>query len=551
MSVCVEKISHSCGSSDGLQVFEQDGNYTGYCFVCQTYIEDPYQDKEPGYVPSAPKEKTPEQIARELQSISEWQTLDLPDRCLRKESLEYFGVKVGVSETDGTTPFMVALPYHDENSLISVKMKTIGHKDKTFIIGDHKAALPFGWHQAIATGAKNLIITEGEEDAVAVFQAIKDGSKPEYRDYNPAVISLSSGSSSVKRDLTRLQNEVNQRFKEVVLAFDMDDAGQLAVEDAMQIFPHATGVKLPAKDANECLMQGKVKGLRNSVLFQNATPKNSNVINASTLYDDAKVAAEWGLSWPWESMTQLTRGIRFGETYYLGAGVKMGKSEIVNALAAHLMVEHGLNVFLAKPEEANKKTVKMVLGKVAGRIFHDPKVEFDDAAYEKARELVDDKLLLLDLYQHVGWSSLRADIIKAVNEDGAKAVFIDPITNLTNGIAAGETNTVLQQIAQDLSALAKDLDIVVFIFCHLKAAETQPSHERGGKVLSHQFSGSRAMMRSCNYMIGVEGDKSPEVSREERNVRKLVLLEDREFGEVGIVPLYWDSNTSLFTEIPR
>ncbi|KKK45211.1 hypothetical protein LCGC14_3165850, partial [marine sediment metagenome] len=199
-------------------------------------------------------------------------------------------------------------------------------------------------------------------------------------------------------------------------------------------------------------------------------------------------------------------------------------------------------------EEANRKTVQMVLGKVAGKIFHDPDVEFDYDAYDEAADVVGDRLFMLSLYQHLGWDSLRNDIMVAVSQ-GCKAIFIDPITNLVNGIASGETNTILQEIAQELAALAKDLDIVVFIFCHLKAPLSGPAHERGGKVFSHQFSGSRAMMRSCNLMLGIEGDKDPDLDDEERNVRKLVVLEDREFGASGVVRLYWDKTSGLFNEI--
>lgn len=239
--------------------------------------------------------------------------------------------------------------------------------------------------------------------------------------------------------------------------------------------------------------------------------------------------------------------MRFGETYYLGAGVKMGKSEIVNTLAADLIMRHKLKVFLAKPEETNKKSYQMVVGKVAGRIFHDPTIPFDYEAYDAASARVGDNLCLLNLYQHLGWDSLRSDIMASV-EQGCKAVFIDPITNLTNGVSSGETNTLLQDVAQQLAAIAKDLELLVFIFCHLKAPDSGPAHERGGKVLSHQFSGSRAMMRSCNMMLGLEGNKDPDLPAEERNIRKLVILEDREFGASGNVKLYWDPKTGLFSE---
>jgi twinkle protein len=62
----------------------------------------------------------------------------------------------------------------------------------------------------------------------------------------------------------------------------------------------------------------------------------------------------------------------------------MGKSEVVNALGAHFIKKHGLNVFMAKPEENNKKTYKLVLGKIVGKFFHDPKKPFDMDAYEEA-----------------------------------------------------------------------------------------------------------------------------------------------------------------------
>lgn len=203
---------------------------------------------------------------------------------------------------------------------------------------------------------------------------------------------------------------------------------------------------------------------------------------------------------------------------------------------------------MAKPEEANKKTYKLLAGKIEGKVFHDPTREFDYDAYDRAGEKLEGKLALVNLYQHLGWESLESDI-RAAAAWGAKVIFIDPITNLTNGMESGAANVALQQYAQEASAMALDLDVVIFLFCHLKAPSQGDSHEMGGHVLSTQFAGSRAMMRSCNYMLGLEGNKDPELDPYERNQRTLVLLEDREFGEVGRFPLYWDSKTQLFNEM--
>jgi twinkle protein len=191
----------------------------------------------------------------------------------------------------------------------------------------------------------------------------------------------------------------------------------------------------------------------------------------------------------------------------------------------------------------------MLVGKAAGKIFHDPKIPFDDEAYDKASPLIGDKALIVGSYQFIDWDNLKQDIRYAVLAEDAQDVIIDPVTAFTAGMSASETNEFLNGMAAELSAMAMDLDFTAYIFCHLKAPDNGPPHERGGKVYSTQFAGSRAMMRSCNYMIGMEGNKDPELDVDARNFRQLVLLEDREYGNVGTVNLWWNKATGLFQEV--
>lgn len=224
------------------------------------------------------------------------------------------------------------------------------------------------------------------------------------------------------------------------------------------------------------------------------------------------------------------------------------KSELLSDLAAHCIKEHKWKIFVAKPEESNARTLQGVVGKLTNRIYHDPKIAFDYDAFDAALPLVEDKLLMLNLYQELTWEVLKADIRAAVME-GCKAVFIDPITNLTNGINAADANTLLQKMAQELAAMALDLNFVAFMFAHLKAPDNGPPHERGGAVLSHQFAGSRAMMRSAHLLIGMEGNKDPDLPEDQRNLRSLVVLENRMSGETGRVQLFYDKNTGAFNEL--
>ena len=102
-SQCVDKLSHSCGTKKGLQVFEQeDGTFNGYCFSCQSFVSDPYEN---GGKPSKQKRKvkTPEEIQEEIDEVMNFPVLDLPTRKLRAKDLARFRTKVALSEEDGKT----------------------------------------------------------------------------------------------------------------------------------------------------------------------------------------------------------------------------------------------------------------------------------------------------------------------------------------------------------------------------------------------------------------------------------------------------------------
>lgn len=573
MGQCLSKIKYDLnGETVTVQVFaNDDGTVDGYCFSRGVYIRDPFGDRRSVEEVPKPRVKTQAEIDAEIAEVSSYQVLPLDHRKLSAEALAEFGVKVAVSEVDGVTPELIYYPYYKNGKLTGYKVKLIPHdggEKRMWSIGDLKDVDFFGWELAKASGSKKLIITEGEDDAISLRRILLRYTKPEFLDSIPAVVSIPHGATSAAKDLSKFKDKINEHFKEVVLAFDQDQAGRDAVEACVLVLPNVTSANLPAKDANECLLKGFSKAAFNAVVFNSTKPKNTRLVFGENLHEAARQPPKYGeLTWPWAHINKITRGIRYGETIYLGAGVKMGKSEMVNSLAAHFIVDHGIKVFMAKPEEANNKTYKLVAGKIVGKVFHDPEKDFDYEAYDKAGKILQDKLAMVNLYQHLGWETLKADIISAVNW-GAKAIFIDPITNLTNGIDSGEANTKLQEIAQDLAAMALDYNIVIFIFCHLKAPdgnighETREKfyrqgktiglgncpHELGGDVVSAQFAGSRAMMRSCNMMLGLEGNKDSSLDPVTKNMRHLVLLEDREFGETGRFPLYWNPETTQFVE---
>lgn len=554
-----------------MQVYEQeDGSLDGYCWSCNKYVSNPLGvGKTVKDIPKAERlSKSREEIEAELAEIGECEVVDLVDRRLRAAPLEYYGIKVGYDQADGKTLKFLYFPYSDKGNLKSYKVKLIEGK-KFWSVGDQSKVDLFGWEQAKASGARRLIITEGELDAVALKVIFDTYEKEAYKDTIPAVCSLPHGAASAHKDISRLAPEIKKFFKEVSFCFDDDEPGHKATEECCKIFPGATVINLPCKDANECILQGKGKAAYQAAKWKNEVKKNTSLIFGEELHEAAREEAQYGeLTWPWEHLNKTTRGIRYGETIYIGAGVKCGKSELLNELAAHFIKAHGVKVFMAKPEEANKKTYKLLAGKMVGKVFHDPERKFDYDAYDQAGEQLAGKVAMVNLYQHLGWETLKEDIYAAAGW-GAKVIFIDPLTTVTNGMNAGDANSKLQEIAQELAAMALDLGLVVFIFTHLKAHEGNISreirqkhyangkflglgncpHELGGDISSAQFAGSRAMMRSCNMMLGLEANKDGDLPDETRNIRCLKLLEDREFGQTGNFKLYWNLHTTHFEEV--
>jgi len=567
----IDALPHNtptCSSKQGLKVFLQDdGEITGFCFACSTFVPDPYEGKDPVKV-EARKVKSPETIQAEIAEVDNYQIIDVPQRKLRAELLEKFGARVAVSEKDGTTPTTIYWPVTKDEVFTGYHVKVLDKSYPPFNLGDTKGADLLNWKNAKGSGAYKLIITEGPEDMASVHRIFELHGEKDSK-YGVAVCSLPHGSGSARKCLDKHAEDIRRFFREVVLCFDNDAAGQEAVKKAMMVLPEAKVAVLPAKDANQCLMEGKAKAAYNVLAYRSLAPKNTRIVRAEDIHETAKQPAKFGeMSWPWKKMNQDLRGIRYGETIYLGAGTKVGKTTVKNALGAHFIANDKKKVFMACPEEPNNMTYKLMANQLTGKIFHDPEIEFDEEAFEKAGAILKDNLLMLNLYQHLGWSTLKDDIRHAVGE-GAKAVFIDPVTSLSNGVSSGEANTLLQEFAQELSAMSMDLNFTAFIMAHLKAPEGQISedkreafykkgqyfdlgncsHEMGGSVYSAQFAGSRAMQRSCHLMLGLLANKDADLPDEIRNTRELRVLEDRAFGTSGKYPLFYNKNTGLFKEL--
>ena len=386
-----------------------------------------------------------------------------------------------------------------------------------------------------------LVITEGENDCLAAFQMLKDANPNVF----PAVVSLPNGAGGAKAVSAEL--DWIKKHKKVILCLDNDDAGKKGKNKILKLLEgDAYVTNLTLKDPHEYLEQGKAQEFVKAIK-QAARYKPSGIVEVGSVIKHALKKPEWGLSFPWDSLTKASYGIRMGEGWFVGAGVKVGKSEWLNTLATHI-IKQGEKPFIVKAEELPSLTIKKLAGLMNKKFYHRPDIEVDMDELEGTLHSLEDKLLLYSSENHIDWEDVKEAIRHAVVVEGCKYVFIDPITCMTDGLEPSEANTMLQKFSREIDTMAKTLGFAYFVFCHLNAPKTGKGHENGGKVCSNQFTGSRVMMRSCTYMLGIQRDKDPELSEEERNTSQFVLLEDRMFGNNVVFDVFYNRDTGEYLE---
>lgn len=512
----------------------------------------------------------------------------IPERGITKEAAEHFGIRTKYSE-EGGVAVAHYFPYTFDGKIVGFKKRDLTvpkiHKYHFTTVGTQgpKCDL-FGLTAANKTGGKKAFITEGEYDAAVLWQVIKD----KVGKGNPAVLSISSGTASAVMNIGQKQNQAYlSRFSEVILAFDNDKAtqeerekekimkGQDAVAAVYSLMPDIQVADFPDEyDPCDMIREGMAEQLYWAVMKPKSfTP--DGFVKYEQIEEKAKELPTLGKPWPWPSMTKLTLGRRIGEGYYFGAGVKIGKSELVNKLTEHVVTVEKKKIALFKFEEEPEITCKKVAGKMYKKDFTNPEKvifineegvevdiygevirhkEYGFYTQEELSEAVDsvgDNIIYYNNYGACSWDAVKGAIRHAVLVEGVEDIVLDPISRMVQGLTPSEANTELEKFADEMSKMSKDLGFTYYCFCHLKSPETGPGHERGGKVLSHQFTGSRAMMRSCYYMWGIERNKDPDLPEKVRNTSTFVLLEDRKYGRSGYFKVYYDPNTGDYVEPPK
>jgi twinkle protein len=206
-----------------------------------------------------------------------------------------FGVRVGVSSTDGETIISHFYPKTVDGELTGYKVRSLEPK-YFYSVGSGRNSDLFGMNQArmgdVYSG--KLFVFEDELSAMSGFQVLTDSTKSQY---SPAVVALPDGAGSAAAVLQRNQIFIDS-YEEMVVCMDNDEAGESAVRVIRALYPHIKiarimkgktkdGGNRDIKDANDLLMEGRGLELNNALRYSAATETPSAAVSVSDCIEDA------------------------------------------------------------------------------------------------------------------------------------------------------------------------------------------------------------------------------------------------------------------------
>lgn len=518
-------------SGDNKKLYD-DGH--GYCYACSTYY--PGNGEHTMSVERTAKPWTP--ITGRFQ--------DIPARGLTEKTCRKYGYSVVYKNG---SEYHVA-PAFKAKELIAQHIRQIEPKDFKWS-GSPRGAEFFGQH-LFKAGGKRIVITEGEVDAMSVFQ-VNNGWP---------VVSLPNGVQSAERTF-RDNLEWVSSFGEIILMFDMDEPGQEAAKKvAMLLPPGKAGIaSLPYKDPNECILNGASKDVANAA-FEHQEVSPDEVLHVSEIVIE-DIDPNSVLPYPWESLNDKLIGNKSADITLWASGTGSGKSTILRELASYHL-NRGRKVGMIMLEESPQETVEdlislninspirairslKLVNAIREREGMQPKeamqADYKQEDYDAAREALNKQGLYI--YDHQGRKALENMLGKVNHFATSKKcdiIILDHITALASAMMTDDKSNerlIIDKVMGELESIGERTGCRFHVVTQLK--KTEKAFEEGAIISMQDLKGSGSLGHVPDTVIALERNRQAE-DPVEANTTVMRILKSRMVGsEAGVAgAMYYD-----------
>jgi len=501
-----ECLSHEpcpvCPSSDAFAIYS-DGH--GYCYSCGHYRRGFSDDN----LHSQLHHKQNHQMSSTGPFTYPGDYAGLRTRKITEDTCKKFNVKVD----DGP---VVRFPFYSGGQIVAYKERD---QSKNFTWQGKNVDHQLFGQQLFGSG-KTIIVTEGEFDALAVYQSRK----------NWPAVSIPNGAQSAKKAL-QYQLKYLLGFEEIVLMFDQDEAGQKAVEDCVGLFP-SDQVFIASlagyKDASEALMAGDADAIRQAYYNKRSYVPQA-IIDGRDLFDLVSTPLHGrDADYPYPVLNTITGGLRRGEMVTWTAGSGTGKSTACGEIAVHL-VKQGETVAHIALEESVQRTGLRLMTVAANKPLHLDN-QIDGTIFRKAFDdtLGTGRVFLRDGFGSVDPDALLNDIRYLVKTNEVQWVILDHLSILLSGNDTQDERKMIDIVMTKLRSFVQETNIGMILVSHLRRIQGDKGHEDGARVSMSQLRGSQSISHLSDIVVALERDISKGDNRS-----KLVTLKNRFNGQTG------------------
>ncbi len=509
-----------CGSKDNLAVYEDNK----HCFTPNCgYWEDLNSDDKPQSTSYKRCITTNEEVPPKGTYAA------IPERRISEDIAKKYKVRVEYNSQGQVAKHYY--PYTDQACrIVAYKVREV--QSKQFRTeGNFKETNLFGeclWEG----GGKYITLTEGEIDCLSLAEVF-NGKWP--------VCSLKNGASSVEKSIQGSYDFLDS-FDFIILAFDKDEAGQVAIDKAIELFSPEK-IKIMSypegyKDISDMLQAGLVKDIENC-WWRAKSWMPSDIIGATQLKSTwVSRPQKTSVTYPWVCLNKMTKGFRLGEMVTLTSGTGMGKSSVVRELEHHLLSTTPDKVGIIHLEETTERTLDGLIGIECDVPYHlddiretYPKDKAEEA-FDKLFKREDGESLTLYDGRELSIDKIVSRIRLMAKAQGVKWIVLDHLNLVTSGDVRGDERRSLDSLMTKLREVMVETNIGLFVVSHLSRQQGTP-HEEGGAISLSHLRGSQGIAQLSNIVIALERNQQSDDPLV-RNTTTLRVLKNRYTGETGV-----------------
>lgn len=418
----------------------------------------------------------------------------LESRLLTQRTIDAYKVVAKGSNT-------VVFPFLRDGELIHIKYRDIHDKSKMWTSADTEKCL-FGWH-AIPAGARTVVLTEGELDAMTMYQ------------YGyPAMSVPFGGGKAGKQEWIENEFENLERFDTIYVCMDADREGDLAMAEIVdRLGRHRCKVvELPFKDANDCLREGLARDAIDAAMRAAKTIDPRELRNASE-YTGAVIdrfypptAEARGFMLPWLDAQRFVCG--WGETTIIAGYNGHGKTTVIGHIVAEV-INQSIQVCVASLEFRPGKWMAALVRQVLAAALP------DRPYINKAMAWLEPYLWAFDV-SGKGMGTAKVERLLEVfayarARYGCRVFVIDNLAKL--GLDEDDYNAQKRAMVA-ITEFAVEHDVHVILAAHLRKAEND------------QIGGGKMGVRGSSTIVDLP-DNVFEVRRNRKKEVELAILEKR------------------------